>query len=87
MNTLPSLKQIWSHMVVNMEAIRSAINERTVICGDGISGRETPGGITISLTAKSEQPADDPMDGAWVTVDVMDGSCRRTTIQVWAKTV
>jgi hypothetical protein len=46
----------------------------------------TSGGVPSATGGIGGGGSSSPTGGAWMSVDVMDGSCNRSTIQVWAKT-
>ena len=87
----------WLEKAVN-DLIRS-INERTisVSVGGGLDIQETPNGVLIGLSGTlpppvggataAAKPGGGPTEGAWLTIDVMDTSCHRSTIQVWSRPV
>jgi hypothetical protein len=96
MKLLPKLKTGWKKLDILLEAVRAAVNERTVSGGAGIDVQSSATGVVISEAAKASQKTSstdpsgtttstDASGGAWLTIDVMSADCVRSTIQVWSK--
>lgn len=95
MTNLKPVKSGWKWLEKVINTLVDAINARTISVptGGGLDIQETTSGTLIALSssgvlAKSASaPAAGPTDGAWLTIDVMDSSCHRSTIQVWSRPV
>lgn len=90
MKTLSKVKSGWKWLETIHNLLVDAVNQRTVVAGAGIEVNEGTNGVMISLAGTSTKDkaaaASSAAGGAWLTIDVMDASCNRSTIQVWAKT-
>jgi hypothetical protein len=97
MNLIKSVKLGWKAMEDILNGMINGINQRTIINGAGLSKQETSSGTMLWITKLGADNGQDqtgtdttptsggPTEGGWVTIDVMDGNCNRSTIQVWAK--
>jgi hypothetical protein len=95
MNTLKSVKMGWKAVEVILNGMIKGINQRTIINGAGLSKQESDSGTILWVTKLGDdngQPnttaattTGGPTEGGWVSIDVMDANCNKSTIQVWAK--
>lgn len=97
MNPVQKIKIGWKHLSDSIELLRTGINARTIIKGDGIDVSETPGGVTIAVTKKLDGKPDAATGGSgsgggdistpptgtadWQTIDVIDNSSGHCVIK------
>ena len=86
MSPIKTVKLGWKALEAILNNMIAGINQRGVTTGDGLSFEETDNGKLIWVT-KAATDGTGPDGGAWITIDVMDINCNRSTIQVWARGV